>query len=152
MQKSRNTKGLKPPWKLGCPSPNPGGRPKKNPISDRYAELAETPLPENIRKIMKLGRGATYADALALSQFQAGIKGRTEAAREVREAIEGKASQRVHISGPTSAPLTIQGTEYVIAIRRALGFNVEEEARQTIPAESEADDHCLDTGEDGGTP
>jgi hypothetical protein len=34
------------PWKPGDPSPNPGGRPKKRPVTDRYYERGEGPLPE----------------------------------------------------------------------------------------------------------
>jgi hypothetical protein len=68
-------------------SGNPGGRPKKRPISDRYADLAERPLPDDLRLMMKLEKGATYGDALALSQFRGAIKGKPKAAREIREAI-----------------------------------------------------------------
>jgi hypothetical protein len=97
-----NEQNLKPPWKKGDPSPNPGGRPRRRPISDRYAAIAELPLEENIRLAMKLPEGATYGDAVALSQMRAAIKGKTDAAREVREAMEGKATQRVELAGPDS--------------------------------------------------
>src|ERR1700730_11243615 len=85
-------------WKKGCPSPNPGGRPRRNPVSDRYAETAERPLPEQERKKRGLEEGATWGDALAMEQVTAAARGKTEAAKEVREAVEGKARQR--ISGP----------------------------------------------------
>jgi hypothetical protein len=65
------------------------------PISDRYAHIAEVKLPENIRKKLKLGPGATYGDAIALRTFQAALEGDIAATREVREAIEGKATIRV---------------------------------------------------------
>jgi hypothetical protein len=81
------------PWRPG-ESGNLSGRPKKRPISDRYAERAEAALPEEERIKRGLPRGATYGDALAFDQFNAALKGRTEAAREIREAIEGKAAQR----------------------------------------------------------
>jgi hypothetical protein len=97
-----NEQNLRPPWKKGDPSPNPGGRPRRRPISDRYAAIAELPLEENIRLAMKLPEGATYGDAVALSQMRAAIKGKTDAAREVREAMEGKATQRVELAGPDS--------------------------------------------------
>ncbi len=86
------------PWKPGQ-SGNLSGRPKKRPISDRYAERAEAALPEEERLKRGLPRGATYGDALAFDQFNAALNGRTEAAREIREAIEGKAAQR-EISEP----------------------------------------------------
>jgi|ERR1700730_15303383 hypothetical protein len=82
-------------WKKGCPSPNPGGRPRRNPISDRYAEAIERILPERERKRWGLREGATWGDALAMEQVAAAVRGKTEAARDVREAIEGKATQRI---------------------------------------------------------
>lgn len=41
-------RGLKPPWKKGDPSPNPGGRPKKRPFTDNYADVAERRAPAAI--------------------------------------------------------------------------------------------------------
>jgi hypothetical protein len=60
-----NRKGLMPAWKPGQ-SGNPSGRPRMQPISDRYAHIAEEKLPESIRKKLRLGPGATYGDAIAL--------------------------------------------------------------------------------------
>lgn len=77
-------------------SGNPSGRPRKRPISDRYAEIVETILPDVVRNAVGLPNGATYGDAIALSQARQATKGKPEAAREVREAIEGKTSQRDH--------------------------------------------------------
>ncbi len=94
------------PWKPG-ESGNLSGWPKKRPISDRYAERAESPLPDKERIKRGLPKGATYGDALALDQFNAALKGRTDAAREIREAIEGKAPQRVD-AGPGSQEVTIR--------------------------------------------
>jgi len=76
-------------------SGNPGGRPKKRPISDRYEACAEEPLPDDLRRIMKLRKGATWGDAVAISQYRAALKGKPDAAREIREGIEGKATQRL---------------------------------------------------------
>ena len=84
-------------------SGNPGGRPKKRPISGRYAEMAETELPDDLQKLLRLPKGATYGDAIAMGQVRAAIKGKTEAAREFREAIEGKATQRIEIADTTIA-------------------------------------------------
>ena len=94
------------PWKPG-ESGNLSGRPKKRPISDRYAERAETALPEEERLKRGLPSGATYGDALALDQFNAALNGKTEAAREIREAIEGKAGQRMEISEPEKKDVQI---------------------------------------------
>ena len=92
-------------FKAGQPSANPGGRPKKLPISDAYLALAEQELPEELRVSLRLKKGATYREAIALGQIRAAIKGKTEAAREVREAIEGKATQRLELIGADD-PLT----------------------------------------------
>jgi hypothetical protein len=86
-------------------SGNPGGRPRKRPISERYAEVAEAELPKAWRKELGLRRGATYGDAVAMGQVRAAIRGRTDAAREVREAIEGKATQRIEITETTGVEI-----------------------------------------------
>lgn len=80
-------------WEPGQ-SGNPSGRPHKRPITDRYREILETLLPDEIRKALSLPTGATHGDAIALAQARQAIKGRTEAAREIREAIEGRTAQR----------------------------------------------------------
>jgi hypothetical protein len=86
-------------------SGNPSGRPRKRPISDRYAEMVETVLPDDLRNAVGLPKGATYGDAIALSQARQAIKGKPEAAREIREAIEGKTTQRDH-EGDGRLPIT----------------------------------------------
>ena len=87
-------RGLLPPWKPG-ESGNPGGRPRRKPISDRYEFIAEIVLPEAERKRLKLPAGSTYADAITFQQFLVAMQGDTTAIREIREAIEGKATIRV---------------------------------------------------------
>src|SRR5215469_2856782 len=42
------------PWRKGCPSPNPGGRPKKLPYHDAALIFANTPAPEIV--VLKLNR------------------------------------------------------------------------------------------------
>src|SRR5215469_15393528 len=86
----RSIKNLRP-WQKG-ESGNPGGRPRK-PISDAYADLAEHPFPGD-------KHGRTYAQRLAEAQFRAAIKGRTEAAREIANRIEGPAESRRSKSSP----------------------------------------------------
>src|SRR5215831_14664469 len=72
-------------WRKGQPGPNPGGRPKKAPISDAYVQLMDEPLPEEIRSQLKLPEGATWAHALALGQVRSAIKGNTQAAKEIAD-------------------------------------------------------------------
>jgi hypothetical protein len=62
-------------------SGNLSGRPRKRPISDRYAEMVETMLPNDVRTALRLPEGATYGDAIALAQARQAIKGKPEAAR-----------------------------------------------------------------------
>ena len=99
-------------WKPGQ-SGNPSGRPKKLPITDRYATVAELPVPDNLLAALKLSEAEkpaikTYGDALALSQFRAGIKGKTDAAREIADRVEGRSRQAVEVSGPEGAPIDVQ--------------------------------------------
>jgi len=80
-----------PAWKTGQ-SGNPSGRPRRKPVSGRCEFMCEVPLPDGVRKKLGLETGATYGDALSLMQFRSALDGNTGAAREIREAIEGKAS------------------------------------------------------------
>jgi hypothetical protein len=102
---------LQPPWKPG-ESGNPAGRPKKLPITDRYATVAELPVPDNLLTALRLSEAEkpaikTYGDALVLSQFRAGIKGKTEPAREIADRLEGRARQAVEVSGPEGKAIDV---------------------------------------------
>ena len=85
-------------WKKGQ-SGNPLGRPRRKPITDRYIEAIETELPDDTRKKLGLAPGSTVGDAIARSvAFQAVIgPERVTAAKEIREAIEGKTPQAVEL-------------------------------------------------------
>ena len=98
-----NSKGtpenLRPAWRKGDPSPNPTGRPHRLPISDMYARIAVEPIPESIRSAMKrngvsLPPEATFAEALATRVWVKALSGDSGAAREIREAIEGRTGPR----------------------------------------------------------
>lgn len=82
-------------FKKGAPSPNPSGRPKRKPISDRYAEQIEVIAPAEISEELGLPPTATMGDVLARRMAIRAINSRSavEASREMREAIEGKAPQ-----------------------------------------------------------
>jgi hypothetical protein len=108
-------------WPKGVTG-NPGGRPKKRPVSERYAIIAELPLPDSIRRKMGLPVGATYAHAGALGIFLAAIKGRPGAAREIREAIEGKASQRIEVVREDCGPIRPSLAETLERIREFYGL------------------------------
>jgi hypothetical protein len=93
-------------------SGNPSGRPKRLPITDRYAAIAELPVPDYLLIALKLSDAErqeikTYGDALALNQFRAAIKGKTEAAREIADRLEGRARQPVEIAGKDGGPIDL---------------------------------------------
>jgi hypothetical protein len=85
-------------WKPGQ-SGNPGGRPRKTSVSDAYARHIDSPLPDTIRLKLRLRKGATWADAMALGQLHSAVKGKTDAAREIADRLEGRARQPVDVSG-----------------------------------------------------
>jgi hypothetical protein len=95
-------------WRPG-ESGNVSGRPKKRPISDSYLALAEQEMPEELCVSLRLKKGATYRDAIALGQIRSAIKGKTEAAREIREAIEGKVTQRIALTDSDGDDLPAAG-------------------------------------------
>lgn len=85
-------------------SGNPSGSPKKHLLSGCYEALIEQPLPEDLRVGLKLKKGATWGNAIVLGQARAAIKGKTEAAREIGDRLEGKARQPVEVSGRNGGP------------------------------------------------
>src|ERR1700733_2616920 len=91
-------------WKPGQ-SGNPGGRPKKLPITESYEQFANEKLPEDVCKKLGLKAGSTYAQGAARAQFIKALQGETKAVAEIREAIEGKATQRIHLEGDQQVTL-----------------------------------------------
>ena len=99
MNPNGTRKNLRPAWRKGEPSPNPSGRPKRLPISDTYESLADEPIPDSVRKILKqngvtLEPGMTFAQALAMRIWMRALSGDQTAAKELRESMEGKSAQR----------------------------------------------------------
>jgi hypothetical protein len=125
------------PWAKGV-SGNPGGRPKKRPISEEYALLAGMELPESLRLGLKLPKGATYASPLALGQFRAGIKGKTEAAREIREGIEGKATQKMQVSGADGGAVKLDLKTTLQRIRQFYGLAPESAGESSVDSATAA--------------
>lgn len=80
-------------------SGNPSGRKPKRPLSFKYEQTLEMSIPESLRKRLNFPPGATYADTIAIAMAIAAIEGDTNAAREIREAVEGKADQRIKLTG-----------------------------------------------------
>ena len=78
------------PWAKGV-SGNPGGRPRKQPITEAYLEVAARKAPGD-------PQGRTYAQAAAERQFRAALKGSTSAIREIADRLEGKPQQRIEMT------------------------------------------------------
>jgi len=78
------------PWAKGV-SGNPGGRPRKQPITEAYLEVAARTVPGD-------SQGRTYAQAAAERQFRAALKGSTSAIREIADRLEGKPQQRIEVT------------------------------------------------------
>jgi hypothetical protein len=95
-------------WKKGQPSPNPGGRPKKAPISEAYAHHVGDPLPDDIRSKLRLPKGATWADAIALGQLRAAVKGNTVAAKEIADRVEGRVPLPMEVETPEGREVRIE--------------------------------------------
>lgn len=116
-------------------SGNPSGRPKKKPISDRYREALEVELPDEIRKTLGMHKGATMGDALARRMTIRAIEGRNavDAAREIREAVEGKApsASEARASTPMKVRVVYEGAD------GRLGVSVDGEE---LPANEELKD------------
>jgi Family of unknown function (DUF5681) len=88
-------------WQKGQ-SGNPSGRPRK-PITEAYAEIAEQKYPND-------PEGRTYAQLIAEGQCKAAIRRKTEAAREIREALEGKTPAAIGDGGESmSVTLNVNG-------------------------------------------
>jgi hypothetical protein len=105
----RCPENLKPyRWQKGQPSPNPGGRPKKAPISDAYTHHVGMPLPDDIRSKLRLPKGATWADAMALGQLRSAVRGNTVAAKEIADRIEGRVT--LPIGGEDGGPIQVKWT------------------------------------------
>ena len=77
-------------------SGKPGGRPKK-PLTEAYRSILEESFPNDPKQ-------RTFARMIAEGQAKAAIKGKTDAAREIRECVEGKI--KVEVSGPEGDPIS----------------------------------------------
>jgi len=80
-------------WKKGDPSPNPGGRPKKKPITELYEKLLGDPavmeqVQASVVKMLTSGR--------MVGQLQL---------KEMAERVEGKVSQTLEVDGEIAVSL-----------------------------------------------
>jgi hypothetical protein len=104
-----NPATLQPPWGPNNPPPISPGRPRKRPLSEAYEDwlreiIPATKVAELRAEGIKLKAGATNADMVALAQGRQAIKGNVNAAKELREAVEGKATQRIELAHADRTP------------------------------------------------
>lgn len=92
-------------WKPGF-CPNPGGRPKKLPVSEAYRKILEMQSADGQQ--VRLPPGATNAEVMAVGQFMAAFNGSANSAREMREAIEGRSPLRVELTNADQAELVVK--------------------------------------------
>jgi len=79
--------------------------------SVEYHKLSQEPIPEIVRLVLNkkfgaelIAKGDTWARANALSMhYEAVCRGMTAAAQEIREAVEGRATQRIEVGTPDGA-------------------------------------------------
>jgi hypothetical protein len=77
---------------------NPSGRPKTRTLSDAYRfQLAEL-IPND-------PPGRTWAQLIAEGQVRTAARGNVQAARELADRTEGKASQHLEITGNDGGPV-----------------------------------------------
>ena len=120
---------LKPPFQVGH-APLPGaGRPRKRPITEEYDDLVREPVPVEIARAMKLKPGTTWGRAMAIARAREALQaGGTPAAKEMREAIEGKATQRIELSRSEE-----RASEFVVVYATAIpGERIVEKAVERI--------------------
>jgi len=89
--KAKNTAFEARKWKPGQ-SGNPGGRPKKKPLTDAYAHVLVRRVPAEIVRKLGLRGKPTYAEVIAMSLAREAIKGKVNAASEMADRVEGRIS------------------------------------------------------------
>lgn len=116
-------------WPKGV-SGNPGGRPKRNAMTDAYRKLADQICPHDKKRRI-------WSEVVAEAQFKVASKGGTIAAREIADRVEGKVSSRVLAdqdvdrgavgpdSGHISLPAGLSVDERIIELTRLIRERIE---------------------------
>ena len=128
---AKSLANLRPAWRKG-EVPNPNGINRKRPITDHYWEVSEEAMPEAlVRRFNKkcglalLKLGDTWARAIAVRvSYESVMDGAVRAMKEMREATEGRAPQRLEITGPESKEITLR----VVYDRESRGSGIIEES------------------------
>lgn len=86
-------------------SGNPGGRPKKQPITDYLIDQLDQPIPEAMKAKLPpifvdvYGTEATFGQVLAFKLITQGLRGDMQAAKEILDRVEGKVTKKLEHSG-----------------------------------------------------
>lgn len=125
------------------PSPESGPK-RKRPMSEANDDLLRQEIPEEmllglntaviggVRKNMKiLKKGATWADAIAYGLVKQALLGQVPAAKELRESVEGKATQRIELISQEDKQI-----ELSVIFESAIGKNVERVIESRAEAKS----------------
>jgi hypothetical protein len=91
-------------------SGNPGGRPKKKPVTDAYARLMSNP---------------AHADEMAKALYSQALAGNVQAARELREGIEGKAMQAIRMDGELGLTTMEERKQRMVELLRKAASRIE---------------------------
>ena len=97
-------------WKPGCPSPNPGGRPKKTPLTDLLREACDNPI--EAREII----GGILSAAKRKSAKSASAT--VSAFREIADRVDGPVVQRVE-SANLNLSVNLEGAEETLRLLEA---------------------------------
>jgi hypothetical protein len=115
--------------------PGGPGRPRKRPLSEAYDQLLREPLPKEVQIAMKLPANSTWADGIAAARARQALStrggGAVFSAREMREATEGKATQRIEVMSPQD-----QGFRVEVVFEMPQG--------KPLPAPEEATDAAIE--------
>jgi hypothetical protein len=101
-------------------SGNPGGRPKRQPITDYLIDQLDQPIPEAMKEklpaifVEVYGTEATFGQILAFKLVTQGLKGDMQAAKEILDRVEGKVKQSVAMAGEDGGPVEFKLTRVVV--------------------------------------
>jgi|GEM_PF-4850829 len=103
-------------------SGNPGGRPKRKPVTLALEKMADTPLPKNILTPLKQRgfKGKTWAEATAFGMYVRAVRGDVQAAHEIADRLEGKAEASLKLSGALDVGEAIRGAHEAVLARRGV--------------------------------
>lgn len=101
-------------------SGNPGGRPKKRPVTEYLLEQLESAIPQSMLDAMKDGPRAvfleiygpnpTFGQMIAFKLVQMCAKGDVFAMRELMDRVEGKVTQKMNVAGEEGGPIIFKVT------------------------------------------